>query len=549
MHPGVCAASLRTPDCSEFSSPPMRITTKREALLQQEQELLKALTSVRHQLNGATPIGSLPTEIIREIFRWIVATPSVPPYPYASTLSHVCRQWYQVATATPDLWSLIVLAEQRKLIDASLTRSKDAPLDVVTNHGDSNYTSVLSPSMLPVLRHILHHAHRIRTIDFSLDKGSLEVMEGLPKVHLPRLRYLSIAAFDLVHRRCSFTFESLNCPDIRELSIARCDIPFEKIVEYTKLTSLSIDLSNYRTSKAPSEMLMLDILKATPELVTLRLLDVFLPDELATTDGKAKDSAIINGHTILLPRLSSAELGGNAAAIASILRHVHFPATAGLSLPSIESESSANSEALVGPLRARLDGSVTIGSHVHFQSMYVQANSYAPVVLRCWVKTSHDRGLSPQERLPCKEDPDFELCNPTRALALGTLYPLLLLNVQSLWMAANRECWLHSTFAFVYENSKRVLELRLRNFSLDAIVKMLDVSESPEESKPQDEDVGKMFMQPADTNSGAGVGFGEYISSSSSHSRPMLHAHFNFPNLQALYVSKARFKNRRGLWV
>ncbi|KAI0345668.1 hypothetical protein BDW22DRAFT_1324337, partial [Trametopsis cervina] len=152
----------------------MHITAERQALLQQEQDHQKALISIRYQLNGTTPIGKLPAEIISEIFRWVAFVPtSKPRYTsiYSSstacytwvTILCVCRRWHEVAMATPDLWSLIEVAGNRKVIDTCLTRSKNALLDVVTEAIPSGY-SPLSPHMLPVLRNILHHAHRIRTI-------------------------------------------------------------------------------------------------------------------------------------------------------------------------------------------------------------------------------------------------------------------------------------------------------------------------------------------------------------------------------------------------
>lgn len=539
----------------------MHIPTEREALLQQEQDLLKALASVRYQLNGTTPIGKLPTEIISEIFRWTAVKRASSP-PYTGKVLHVCRRWYEVAMATPDLWSVVQVIEERKQIDAYLMRSKDAPLDVVISPSIASNPPLLRPSALPVLRNIFHHAHRIRTIDFFLHHSHfLEFMEGLPKVHLPRLRYLSVTAWKVYSEfsyltPSNFTFGSLNCPDMRELSITRCDFPFEKIIDYTKLTSLTINLSIYTAIKAPSEMLMLDILRATPDLVSLCLLNAFLLGGLATGGERPEDSANTKGHTILLPRLSSAELSGDAAAIAIILRHVHFPGTARLLLPSVDSRSPAGIEALVGPLQARLDGSAMLGPPLLLQSMHVHTSNDIRVVVQGWVKTFHDVGLGSegpvlhethlyfQSRYPrYPTEPDFEVRYSTHALDFDALCMVPLQNIQSLWLTSWQDSSPHPTLDSVYKNSQRVLELRLRHFSADDIVMILDSSESLEGSESQDGDVGQTLVQTAGTNSGTGVGFSESISSRSSHSRLLSSADFNFPNLQALHISNTRFRN------
>ncbi|KAJ7903835.1 hypothetical protein B0H13DRAFT_2025532, partial [Mycena leptocephala] len=87
------------------------------------------------------PVLTLPNEIVSEIFVHFV-----PPYPQRppltgilspNTLARICRQWREVALATPALWRAIrlsddriVLERQRHIADTWLSRSRFCPLSV-----------------------------------------------------------------------------------------------------------------------------------------------------------------------------------------------------------------------------------------------------------------------------------------------------------------------------------------------------------------------------------------------------------------------------------
>ncbi|KAJ6456456.1 hypothetical protein C8R45DRAFT_578724 [Mycena sanguinolenta] len=88
------------------------------------------------------PVLTLPNDITSEIFtRFVPVYPAVPPLTgiaSPTTLTHVCRQWRQVALATPALWRAIYnsgreLGEIRDMAKTWIKRSEPYPLSIEIN--------------------------------------------------------------------------------------------------------------------------------------------------------------------------------------------------------------------------------------------------------------------------------------------------------------------------------------------------------------------------------------------------------------------------------
>ncbi|KAJ7903837.1 hypothetical protein B0H13DRAFT_751030 [Mycena leptocephala] len=101
-------------------------------------------TEVQERLDSYIyPVLSLPNETVSDIFIHFV-----PPYPQCppltgilspTTLTQICRQWREVALATPELWRAIGLSSRRipsqiqhDIADTWLSRSGFCPLAIVS---------------------------------------------------------------------------------------------------------------------------------------------------------------------------------------------------------------------------------------------------------------------------------------------------------------------------------------------------------------------------------------------------------------------------------
>ncbi|KAK7036106.1 F-box domain-containing protein [Favolaschia claudopus] len=170
------------------------------------------------------PILTLPNEITAEIFlHFLPNYPKLPDIDHSRShdavlpirLTHVCREWREVAITTPSLWKGLAIVEPRllrkfegrlALIETWLGRSGCCPLsiDIMMITGRRNYFvqntfSVILPSLarLERLRLVLYHFQSVPHISLpmpslrTLELGTLEGDEGpaaFASCDMPRLR-------------------------------------------------------------------------------------------------------------------------------------------------------------------------------------------------------------------------------------------------------------------------------------------------------------------------------------------------------------------------
>lgn len=128
------------------------------------------LKSVFSRWNAVAVVGSLPAEILAEIFRLacgqdMLTREQVYKGSYARVLlniTHVCRWWREVATAAASLWAHIVLTSRSSLDDGLIptfvARSQDAPISLHVSRNAptaANFMSVFQTyGIFPRLRSI-----------------------------------------------------------------------------------------------------------------------------------------------------------------------------------------------------------------------------------------------------------------------------------------------------------------------------------------------------------------------------------------------------------
>ncbi|KAF7974852.1 hypothetical protein HWV62_11089 [Athelia sp. TMB] len=154
-----------------------------------------------------SPLRRLPSELLGEIFHWVVCLP--PPFGYPARrasllgpapllLERVCRHWREVARASPALWSYIEVGledgnEEHDLAFTSnfLARSAAHPLSIVLGKG----YKVPDPEH-PALALLVAKCERWQTLDLRVPFSTIRALASRVKGKLSMLRSLEISRGD-----------------------------------------------------------------------------------------------------------------------------------------------------------------------------------------------------------------------------------------------------------------------------------------------------------------------------------------------------------------
>ncbi|KAK6978002.1 F-box domain-containing protein [Favolaschia claudopus] len=260
----------------------------------------------------AYPVLTLPNEITVEIFLRFL-----PSYPYAPPmfgllspilLTKICRQWREIALATPMLWRAISLP-QGWVVDADrieaaasavslwLSRSGNFPLSLhMFDHDDA----------LPIILALTPHLHRAEHLSFrDANVGHLSVID----IPMPMLRSLCLHFEQGVFTGHPLTFRSL--PLLRSVELDDDGVP-SVILPWSQLTSLA--LKNLYVDVTVS------LLRETPRLVDCTLNFWNRPDQFDFTP-------------LSLPHLKTLILDQRCDANLSFLYTLATPALVSLQLP------------------------------------------------------------------------------------------------------------------------------------------------------------------------------------------------------------------------
>ncbi|KAJ7661898.1 hypothetical protein DFH06DRAFT_362406 [Mycena polygramma] len=188
------------------------------------------------------PVLSLPRELLSEIFIHFALTfPHGPPLGgrfSPTTLTQVCRDWREIALATPELWKRVRLDDdalsvgwQREIVNTWLSRSSGCPISVfIRGHFEKTAALLaLRPRLEHLeLRHVQDNVYPIfndllpvlRSLDLALRPGD---KVGVRLRHAPLLRTAclnGVAANILQHAR--FPFDRLTSLTLYELHPREC---------------------------------------------------------------------------------------------------------------------------------------------------------------------------------------------------------------------------------------------------------------------------------------------------------------------------------------
>ncbi|KAI0264867.1 hypothetical protein BC834DRAFT_970438 [Gloeopeniophorella convolvens] len=170
---------------SSIRSPSRRVEA-RAALHKKAEDLSIRLSLVYTQLNALLPVSLLPPELLSRIFRHIQDDANdreTSPLLGWATVTHVCRQWRQVALEDASLWGKIEgrVWHNRKWFPELLARSKQAPI---------NFNHYSRPSG-EVISMLSQHLFRIRALSLC-GREYQPQLEGLLRSKAPILEELAL---------------------------------------------------------------------------------------------------------------------------------------------------------------------------------------------------------------------------------------------------------------------------------------------------------------------------------------------------------------------
>ncbi|KAJ6449758.1 hypothetical protein C8R45DRAFT_123210 [Mycena sanguinolenta] len=292
-------------------------------------DLIATFNAERQKLQAVSdsivyPVLSLPPEITSLIFLHCLpqASSFSQPSPLSTPLllAQICRQWRDIAIASPALWQSIGLVDTRSVgvFETWLARSGNHPLNLSLNCVDHERAASLIDICIP-------HTHRWQDIHLALPVGLLTRLKlQLP---MPLLRKISLSL------RGPFSREQLegapddpivlpNAPILREADISTYpDLRFE--LPWAQLTGLTLAKSDIAECFA--------ILKMCPDLVTLDVSTIGPPP--ARTDSEPLTLASLQSFTfatdfsavierLRLPRLTTLHIRETVAADAAHTTHL-----------------------------------------------------------------------------------------------------------------------------------------------------------------------------------------------------------------------------------
>ncbi|KAI0630869.1 hypothetical protein C8Q77DRAFT_232181 [Trametes polyzona] len=297
---------------------------------------------LKSHLNGLSPIGRLPSELLSEICVYsVIATLQHPPYPPLRWMgiSHVCRLFRSICLGEPRFWSYLQPASS-EAIDALILRSQSAPLHFL---GRFIFPDLWHDTFL--LEVLPQYAHRLREVCIE---GPCEVLQTFYEQNLGRLEVIEKLVLKTNDRSSPYLRQAFaddvdelarhTVPPLRHLELLRVPIRWiDPVLSSTLLSTLIVSRKSLYSrppdgafpSPGSSDELLASLSTFASQLQELELDEVFPPEQFSSPDRPLLPQLT---YPIPLPRLRTMRIFGDSLYVAHILSHLAFPSTTTLKL-------------------------------------------------------------------------------------------------------------------------------------------------------------------------------------------------------------------------
>ncbi|KAG2042877.1 hypothetical protein BDR03DRAFT_1087911 [Suillus americanus] len=233
--------------------------------------LAESMRALRSRRNDLARISCLPPDILVTIFRHFesfenhTSTSRHRGAPICLILTHVCKQWRQLALDCPNLWTSINCVSPR-WIGVMLERSKDAHL-VATYHAPVSLRGCLEPvlSHLPRIKVL-----RICSVSPDVDR-IVELLSSQPALSLQIFEFTVIGTIHHSLMPISDTIFQGQVPLLQSVELVLCSLSWTWSI-FTGLRSLSV---RGTTGALPTPAQLLSTLRYMPDLEQLTLQSLF----------------------------------------------------------------------------------------------------------------------------------------------------------------------------------------------------------------------------------------------------------------------------------
>ena len=305
------------------------IASIRKKVEEEIEDHAKAITVLKHRLNGMTTISRLPGELLSEIFVCFAqdyfrsyTDPKVHSsyysYPHGIPewvrVSHVCHAWREIALSTPRLWGFIAVT-QRNIAELLLARSKKAPLSVAASH--LGYNADRKKFLETIFSEEMN-----RVTELFITGPSTHVYELCAKLTEPANALHTLVLSDngenyawnnsdlIPQTLCNGHFPRLRCLEIRRLAIR-----WANPLLCSALTNLAVTQNSYRDTMGTFEE-FLSTLESMSGLQTVELTNAIPPAPLGSAPLSPRS------RIIMFPHLCDIRLNSPTIDCANFLRHL-----------------------------------------------------------------------------------------------------------------------------------------------------------------------------------------------------------------------------------
>ncbi|TCD71922.1 hypothetical protein EIP91_000054 [Steccherinum ochraceum] len=230
-------------------------------------QTLQHLSALYSVVNAEAPVCRLPPEILSQVFLWVVALTS--PKTNWVRITHVCRQWRDVALDCQTLWTHITPQHPEPFVSICLQRAGAAPLQVQYHHDASRGCKHSQEFM----QTIGPHAPRFGDLDIAAPPSVMRKMVEKLGGPLPYLKRLALVAktpgLNLTSPFLLPEDFTSGIPSLHQLSLTCATVSSWNLPLFSGIRTLH--LSEQHRSFAPSIDQFLDVLERCPALEELSL--------------------------------------------------------------------------------------------------------------------------------------------------------------------------------------------------------------------------------------------------------------------------------------